>query len=128
MAKGKITTISNILEFLLVIDGIIRILFSTVIYYVLPELYQSFDLYFQLRWLILGIIELIFAFGLFKRKIWAIYGLAVLSIVRVYTVIYFPPKGLFLPIYSNLFTYILKVAMIALVFFILIKRKDLREK
>lgn len=126
--KRKIVTfLTNLLQFALVIDGTIRIIFSTLIYYLLPVLYQSFDLYFHIRWFGLGVLELIFAFGLGKRQTWALYGLAVLSLTRIYTVIVFPPQGLFLPIYSNLITYILKLVVMVLVIFLFIKRKRFRS-
>lgn len=124
--KNIVTLLTSLLQFALVIDGTIRIIFSTLIYYLLPALYPSFDIYFHIRWFGLGLLELIFAFGLGKRQSWALYGLAVLSLARIYTVIVFPPQGLFLPIYGNLFTYILKLVIMALVFFLFIKRKGFR--
>ena len=113
-----------LLALLLQIDGTIRIIFSTLLFFLVPELFRPFDLYFHLRWFGLGLLELIFAYGVTKRRNWALYALLVLSLIRIYTVIAFPPQGLFLPVYGNLVTYIFKILIVIMVIFLFYRRKD----
>jgi|SRR3989344_8129495 len=126
MPKRKQKTVQNplvsILVFLLFFDGTVRILFSTLIYFILPELYGPVDVYFHLRWFSLGLLDLVFAYGLSVKRIWPLYGLALLSLIRIYTIFTYPPQGIFLPLHSNFVTYAFKILMMVLVFYLLAKR------
>ncbi len=132
-AKGNnsnrtIRQVINVLTFILIVDGIIRIITSSLTYYFSPSFYLTANYNFHLRWLVLGLLELIFAYGLFKRQIWSLYGLTLLSLCRIYTMIVFPPQGIFFPIHSNIFTYLFKLFTLPLIFFLLFKRKYFHSK
>ena len=122
--SGHIRYVIFLLTLILLVDGLIRLSFSSVVYYLLPEIYTKTDLFFHWRWFIIGVIELFIVWGIFKRQLWALYGIGGLSLIRVYTILAFPPKGLFLPISSNLVTYLFKLIIFLITIYLIIRRKD----
>lgn len=122
-ANNNIVTLMALILF---IDGFIRLYFSSSMYYIFPGIYLNTDLYFHLRWFGIGILDLIFAWGILKYRIWALYGFLALTMVRFYTIIVYPPKGLLLPISSNWITYSLKIVAAILLVYLLNYRKKLK--
>ena len=102
---------------ILIFDATVRIAFA------IPLFTLSSGLMFHWRWLLIGIAEAILAVGIFRQKKWALWGLLTLSLVRVYTILSFPPVAILPPVERNLTLYLTKIITTAGAFYFFTKRK-----
>jgi hypothetical protein len=106
---------------LFVWDGFFRIFFALFGFSrFMIRIIQSF----QMRWFFIGLVELICAYGLLKRKKWALYVLSALSVYRIYTILFYIPKVLLPPGENNLLFYSLKIISVISIFYLFTKRKS----
>jgi hypothetical protein len=104
----------------LIFDGMLRILFA-VFPFSGPTF--SFMRHFTVRWLLIGLTEIICAYGLHAMKKWALFVLFVLSLFRIYTIFMYVPEGLFPPLQNNAVFYICKIISVVLLLYLFTKRK-----
>ena len=120
----RLKALIAIFSTLFLIDGTLRILasfhlFSSFISPLAPDQFGAF----RLRWLSVGMSEIILAFGILDFKKWALYGLVLLSIVWIYTITEFPPLGFIYPLQRNMITYVNMSFGIAFTIYFFTKRK-----
>ena len=118
--KPEIYSLLQIVCTLLIIDGLLRFLFALFPY---TGMYGSFVRTFQMRWLLVGSIEIAGAYGLLHFKKWALFLLILLSFIRVYTILMYLPQALFPPIQNNALFYVSKIISVVLIFYLFTKRK-----
>lgn len=109
-----------LLSTLLLIDGFLRVIFSIFPY---TGVYMHYVRTFQTRWLLIGITELVCAYGLIRLKKWALFVLFALSLFRVYTILVYLPQGPFPPVQNNTLFYISKIVTVIILFYLFTKRK-----
>ncbi len=122
--KGKIKKQDSLfynliggISLVLLFDSILRIAFA------IPLFTLSYGGMFHVRWFLIGIAEAILAVGIFKQKKWALWGLVILSVARVYTILSFPPTGILPPLERNLTLYLTKIITTVGAFYFFTKRK-----
>lgn len=116
----KDTLLSNLIggvSLVLIFDATVRIAFA------IPLFTLSYGGLFHWRWFILGVVEAILAWGIFQERKWALWGLLILSLVRVYTILSFPPVGILPPVERNLTLYLTKIITTVGAFYFFTKRK-----
>ena len=107
-----------------ILDGVLRIsatfhIFSNLVEVLAPAQFGTF----HQRWIIVGIAEIILAFGMLDLKKWALWGLLLLSVIRIYTIAAYPPLGFIYPLQHNMITYIDKLFGIIFAVYFFSKRK-----
>ena len=119
-----IASVVKVLVILLVIDGILRIIFASPL--VAQYLVDPFSQVYRVRWMAVGLIELLVASGLSSFKRWALYLICGFSLIRIYTVLAFPAQSILFPLQNNSLFYITKIIVMLGVFYLFAYRKYFR--